>query len=141
MAGEKVVKRSCSFCVHEERDSLEEQMLQGMISAKQLDKDMGWRTNTSDRHYRNHMGEYHMASNTDCALCTTPIRGDYERAYFDDGSVSAAIAEERMRICASCPYGGEKRRCDMCGCGIKTKASLNNSKCPLKKWPSTSRNS
>ena len=85
MAGEKVVKRSCSFCVHEERDSLEEQMLQDMISAKQLDKDMGWRTNTSDRHYRNHMGEYHMASNTDCALCTTPIRGDYERTYFDDG--------------------------------------------------------
>jgi len=51
------------------------------------------------------------------------------------------IREERLRICASCPYGGEKRRCDMCGCGIKVKASLSNSKCPLKKWPSASRNS
>jgi len=94
MAGERVTKRSCSFCTHEDRDSLEEQMLQGFISAKQLDKDMGWRSNTADRHFRNHMGEYYMASNTDCALCTTPMRGEYEKAYFEDGSVSEAISQE-----------------------------------------------
>ena len=29
------------FCTAEDRDSLEEQMLQGFISARQLDKDMG----------------------------------------------------------------------------------------------------
>ena len=94
MPGERVVKRSCAFCVSEERDNLEEQMLQGYISPKQLDKDMGWRTNTSDRHFRNHMGEYHMASNTSCALCTTPMRSDYERIYFDDGSNIERIANE-----------------------------------------------
>ena len=94
MPGERVVKRSCAFCVSEERDNLEEQMLQGYISPKQLDKDMGWRTNTSDRHFRNHMGEYHMASNTSCALCTTPLRADYERIYFDDGSNIERIANE-----------------------------------------------
>ena len=94
MAEGKVVKRSCSFCVSEERDNLELQMLQGSISARQLDKDMSWRSNTSDRHYRNHMGDYHMAANTDCVICTTPMRAEYERAFFDDGTVSESIAEE-----------------------------------------------
>jgi len=94
MAGERVTKRSCSFCTHEDRDSLEEQMLQGFISARQLDKDMGWRTNTADRHYRNHMGDYHMAANTECAVCTTPLRSEYEQAYFQDGSFSEQIAQE-----------------------------------------------
>ena len=55
---------------------------------------MGWRTNTTDRHFRNHMGEYHMASNTSCALCTTPLRADYERIYFEDGSNIERIASE-----------------------------------------------
>jgi|TARA_R100000030_G_scaffold32134_3_gene23713 predicted DNA-binding protein YlxM (UPF0122 family) len=94
MGGERVVKRSCAFCTHEDRDNLEEQLLQGYISPKQLDKDMGWRTNTTDRHFRNHMGEYHMASNTSCALCTTPLRADYERIYFEDGSNIERIASE-----------------------------------------------
>lgn len=94
MAEGQIVKRSCAFCLSEERNSLEEQMLQGYISARQLDKDMGWRSNTADRHYRNHMGDYHMAANTDCPLCVTPMRSDYERAYFEDGSVSSQIAQE-----------------------------------------------
>tara|TARA_R110002051_G_scaffold111964_2_gene184505 strand:- start:21 stop:698 length:678 start_codon:yes stop_codon:yes gene_type:complete len=94
MAEGKVVKRSCAFCVSEERDKLEMQMLQGAISARQLDKDMEWRSNTADRHYRNHMGEYHMAANTDCVICTTPMRADYEHAFFEDGSISQNIAED-----------------------------------------------
>ena len=89
MAGERVIKRSCAFCVCEDRDSFEEQMLQGFISARQLDKDMGWRANTADRHYRNHMGDYHMAANTECALCTTPMRGEYERVFYELNPVRA----------------------------------------------------
>jgi len=94
MAEGKVTKRSCAFCVHEDRDEFESQMLQGAISARQLDKDMGWRANTADRHYRNHMGEYHMGANVDCVVCTSPMRAEYERAFFDDGSVSQNIAED-----------------------------------------------
>tara|TARA_R100001377_G_scaffold78276_1_gene55919 strand:+ start:2423 stop:3100 length:678 start_codon:yes stop_codon:yes gene_type:complete len=94
MAEGKVVKRSCAFCICDERDGLEVQMLQGALSARQLDKDMGWRSNTADRHYRNHMGEYHMAANTDCVICTTPMRADYEHAFFEDGTVSVSIAED-----------------------------------------------
>ena len=76
MAEGKVTKRSCAFCTHEDRENLEMQLLQGAISPKQLDKDMGWRANTAARHYRNHMGEYHMAANTDCVVCTSPMRAE-----------------------------------------------------------------
>jgi predicted DNA-binding protein YlxM (UPF0122 family) len=94
MADERVVKRSCAFCMDEDREELEEQLLQGYISPKQLDKDKGWRSNTSDRHYRNHMGEYHIAANASCAVCTSPHRADYESIYFADGSQSEVIAQE-----------------------------------------------
>jgi hypothetical protein len=42
----------------------------------------------------------------------------------------------REQICNSCQFGG--KRCDMCGCFVKTKISLLNSSCPIGKWPSSS---
>ena len=42
------------------------------------------------------------------------------------------IRKERIRICNSCPYGGN--RCDLCGCFIKTKTVLLSSSCPIGKW-------
>tara|TARA_R100001129_G_C5143772_1_gene196750 strand:- start:228 stop:479 length:252 start_codon:yes stop_codon:yes gene_type:complete len=42
-------------------------------------------------------------------------------------------AEERMKICLECPaWTGS--RCRECGCFMKTKTTLKNSKCPLGKW-------
>ena len=58
--GERVTRASCPFCQDEERNSLEELMKDGIVTAKQLDKDKGWREGTADRHFRNHMGEYHI---------------------------------------------------------------------------------
>ena len=52
------------MCQHEDRENLEQDLLQGLISTKEMDKKMGWRANTADRHFKNHMGEYHMAANT-----------------------------------------------------------------------------
>ena len=89
-----MTKRSCAFCTHEDRENLEMQLLQGAIAPKQLDKDLGGRANTADRHYRNHMGEYHMAANTDWVVCTSPMRAEYEKAFFEDGSVSQNIADD-----------------------------------------------
>ena len=91
---ERVSKRSCAFCQHPSRDELEKALLNGEISTRELDKDMGWRPNTSDRHFRNHMGEYHMAANPDCKVCSSPDRAEYESRFFHDGSQSDAIAEE-----------------------------------------------
>lgn len=42
------------------------------------------------------------------------------------------LKEERLRICDTCPHSGTQ--CEMCGCHLKTKASLLNSECPLRKW-------
>ena len=40
------------------------------------------------------MGQYHMASNPSCVLCTSEKRSEYEERFFSDGSQSDAIAEE-----------------------------------------------
>lgn len=91
---EPVSKRSCPLCQHPSRKELEEALLQGEISTKQMDKDMGWRLNTTDRHFRNHMGQFHMASNPRCKICSNPDRADFEARYFQDGSESESIAAE-----------------------------------------------
>tara|TARA_R100000773_G_C4188653_1_gene95400 strand:- start:32 stop:610 length:579 start_codon:yes stop_codon:yes gene_type:complete len=58
-----------------------------------LDKDMGWREGTADRHFRNHMGEYHMGSNSECVVCTHPERAEVEQAYFTGGMTTETIAD------------------------------------------------
>ncbi len=58
-----------------------------------LDKDMGWREGTTDRHFRNHMGDYHLGSNSDCVVCTHPERSEVEQAYYSGGMTSDAIAD------------------------------------------------
>ena len=88
------MKRSCAFCQNDERGTLEEALTNGEISCKQLDKDMGWRANTADRHYRNHMGQYHMAANPSCIICTHGQRAEYEERFFSDGTESESIAKE-----------------------------------------------
>ena len=50
---ERVKKRSCQFCMSDDRDELETQLLNGHVLAKEIDKNMGWRANTADRHVRN----------------------------------------------------------------------------------------
>ena len=89
-----MMKRSCSFCQSDMRETLEEAITNGEMSCTQIDKDMGWRANTADRHFRNHMGQYHMASNPSCVICTSEKRSEYEERFFSDGSQSDTIAEE-----------------------------------------------
>jgi|TARA_R110002020_G_scaffold69321_5_gene180448 hypothetical protein len=91
---EPVMKRSCAFCQSDDRSVLEEAIKSGEISCEQLDKDMGWRANTADRHYRNHMGQYHMAANPSCVICSSENRAEYENRFFSDGTQSELIAEE-----------------------------------------------
>tara|TARA_Y100000361_G_scaffold87849_1_gene78125 strand:- start:3481 stop:4164 length:684 start_codon:yes stop_codon:yes gene_type:complete len=93
-----VVKRSCAFCQDPDRDSLEQALLDGTMTVKQMDKEMGWRANTADRHFRNHMGDYHMAANPSCVLCTHPQRAEFESNYFDGTMTSDEIASA-----AECP--------------------------------------
>ena len=80
---ERITRASCKFCQDPDRDSLEEMMTHGIITAKQLDKDKGWREGTADRHFRNHMGEYDMGSNSECGFCVSVKREELEMAYFN----------------------------------------------------------
>jgi len=41
--------------------------------------------------------------------------------------------EERLWICSSCPER-QQNRCGLCGCFLKGKSMLKNSKCPIGKW-------
>jgi len=90
---ERITRVSCRFCTHEERDALEEEIVNGIVTAKDLDKRMGWRENTSDRHYRNHMGEYHLGSNSECTVCTYFNRYQVEEDYYNGDVTTEAIAE------------------------------------------------
>ena len=92
--GERITRASCNFCQDEERDMLEELMRDGIITAKQLDKDKGWREGTADRHFRNHMGEYHMGANSECGFCTSVKRESLEKAYYNATMTTSEIAED-----------------------------------------------
>ena len=52
MAGERQTKRSCPFCQHDDRDMLEQNIVDGVAEPRILDKDMGWRANTAERHFQ-----------------------------------------------------------------------------------------
>lgn len=73
---------------------MEEALKNGETSCQRLDKEMGWRANTADRHFRNHMGQYHLASNPSCVICTHSNRASLEHRYFTNGAESDLIAEE-----------------------------------------------
>ena len=91
---ERVTKRSCAFCQHSDRDELEESLLQGVRTCKDLDKEMGWRANTADRHFRNHMGDYIHGANPSCPVCSHPQRAEIEKAYYEGTTSSEEIANE-----------------------------------------------
>lgn len=82
------------MCQDEDRDELEEQIASGLIDMRTLDRDKGWRTNTTERHMRNHAGENVTGSNYKCPICTDDSRGLYEVAYFDEGMTTEEIANE-----------------------------------------------
>jgi len=93
LMAERITRASCRLCQCEERDALEEELSNGIVTAKDLDKRMGWRENTSDRHFRNHMGDYHLGSNSECAVCTYFNRYQVEEDYYNGDVTTDAIAE------------------------------------------------
>ena len=92
--GGRQTKLSCAFCQDENRDELEEQIASGTVDMRALDRDKGWRTNTAERHMRNHAGENVTGSNYRCPICTSDNRGLYEVAYFDEGMTTEEIAND-----------------------------------------------
>ena len=94
MGGVRQTKRSCPFCQHGDRDALEQSIIDGIASPQVMDKDMGWRSNTAERHMKNHVGEYHSTANHSCAVCTSDHRSALEVAYFEGDRTCQSIADE-----------------------------------------------
>ena len=94
MSGERQTKRSCPFCQHGDRDDLEQNIVDGVADARTLDKDMGWRANTAERHMNNHAGDYHKDANHSCIVCTSDDRKSLEVAYFEGDRTTDDIATE-----------------------------------------------
>ena len=94
MGDGRQTKRSCPFCQHEDRDSIEQNIIDGIANVHILDKDMGWRANTAERHMKNHVSDYHAGSNHSCIVCTSDDRKVYEVAYFEGERTTDDIAEE-----------------------------------------------
>ena len=82
------------MCQHAQRDEFEQGLTDGVVIPKHLDKDMGWREGTTDRHFRNHMGDYHLESNSDCVFCTHHVRSELEHAYFTGSMPTEEITKE-----------------------------------------------
>ncbi len=94
MGGARQTKRSCPFCQHDDRDALEQSIVDGVANSQIMDKDMGWRTNTAERHMMNHVGDYHSTANHACVVCTSDNRKEIEVAYFEGDRTSEDIATE-----------------------------------------------
>ncbi len=47
--------------------------------------------------------------------------------------VSKEEVERRLDICKACPQFADNV-CKLCGCGLKLKAAIESSKCPIEKW-------
>jgi predicted transcriptional regulator len=91
---ERKTRVTCSLCQNENRDGLEQELVNGTITPKELDKKMEWREGITTRHFENHMGDYHMGSNSDCTICTHHMRAQFESAYYQQGMNAAQISEE-----------------------------------------------
>ena len=94
MAGERQTKRSCPFCQHGDRETLEQNIIDGIANPQVMDKDMGWRANTAERHMKNHAGDYHAGANHSCKVCTDDNRRMLEVAYFEGETTTEEIAEQ-----------------------------------------------
>ena len=94
MGDGRQTKRSCSFCQHTDRDELEEEVIAGNLTTRELDKNMGWRTNVAERHINNHMGDYVNAANPSCLVCVDDQRREFELQYFEDGRTCEDISNE-----------------------------------------------
>jgi len=90
-------RKSCALCQHSDADSMEADLESLVISCDDLDEKMGWRSGTSAQHQRNHMGEFVNSSNPKCAICTDPMRAEYERQ-LHEGLITAEEVSEGLDI-------------------------------------------
>ena len=90
-----VNRKRCGLCQADNREELESSLEMGTTTCDELDAIHNWRSGTTAQHQRNHMGEYKMASNPKCVLCTDPMRKHYEQA-LNEGSISSEAVSSAL---------------------------------------------
>ena len=86
------VRKSCPLCQHDDRDNYEEEILQGRMDTKDLDRESEWIMGTARKHMQNHLGDYHDNSNQNCPLCVAPNRQDLESSVVDGQMTPSEMA-------------------------------------------------
>ena len=73
-----ITRKRCPLCMHEDRSQLEADLEAMSYSADALDQQMNWKSGTTSRHQRNHMGGYVESANPSCKMCSHPMRAELE---------------------------------------------------------------
>ena len=87
------VLKTCPLCSHPQRDELEKDILDGTITAGELDREEDWKAGTTRRHMQEHLGDYLDNSNDSCTFCVAPNRKDFEAAIFAGSMKPSEVAE------------------------------------------------
>ena len=73
-----ITRKRCPLCMHEDRSQLEADLEAMNYTADALDQQMNWKSGTTAKHQRNHMGGYVESANPSCNICTSPMRNELE---------------------------------------------------------------
>ena len=88
-----ITRKRCPLCMHEDRSQLEADLEAMNYTADALDQQMNWKSGTTAKHQRNHMGEYEKSSNPRCKICTSPMRAEIEKRLHDTAISPIEVAE------------------------------------------------
>jgi len=88
-----ITRKRCKLCQHENRDQLEADLNDMVITADELDQLENWPSGTSAKHQRNHMVGYEKSSNPKCKLCTSDTRAQLEVKLSDGEITPSEVAE------------------------------------------------
>ena len=88
-----ITRKRCRLCQHENREQLESDLNDSVITPDELDRLENWPSGTSAKHQRNHMGEYEKASNPRCKICTSPMRAEIEKRLHETAISPIEVAE------------------------------------------------
>jgi hypothetical protein len=95
-----ITRKRCKVCQHDDREILEARVKGMQTTADELDREMGWASDVTARHMRNHAGDYDNNSNPQCKLCTDPSRIEWELA-LREGEISPTKVAEAIDCSAS----------------------------------------
>lgn len=87
-----ITRKRCPLCNHENRESLESELENLIITTDELDEQMNWPSGTSSKHQRNHMEGFVNSSNPRCSICVSPDRAEIEMKLYEAQVTPAEVA-------------------------------------------------